>query len=203
MDGTEYLKQISAQQRPVKPAKPSIFQSKFFMIGAIGVGLLILIMIIGAFLGGGENDKDRTFALKLHLDGTEEMIKTYQPHIKSSFLRSSSSSLHSVLTDANAKLTTYVEEKYKYKEKSVEKKILEAAQADKEELNSSLFEAKINGNLDRIYAHKMAYEISLFMNEMADVVNKTKDAGLKSALTSSYESLETIYNNFNDFSESK
>lgn len=203
MDGTEYLKQISEQKKVGKPVKPSIFRSKFFMIGAIGVGLFIIIAIIGAILSGGENDKDRTFALKLHLDGTEEMIKTYQPSIKSSFLRSSSSSLHSVLTDANTKLTAYVEEKYEYKEKNVEKKILEAAEANKEALNSSLFEAKINGNLDRIYAHKMAYEISLFMNEMADIVNKAKDAGLKSMLTSSYKSLETVYSNFNDFSETR
>ena len=183
--------------------KPKFYQSKFFMIGAIGVGLIILVMIIGSFLGGGESDKSRTFALKLHLDGTEENINTFQPSIKSSFLRSISSSLHSILTDTNSQLTKYVEEKYEYKENKVDKKLLGEAQAMKDELNASLFEAKINGNLDRIYAHKMAYEISLFMSEVADVANKTKDNNLKSALTSSYGSLEKLYDNFNDFSESK
>ena len=70
-------------------------------------------------------------------------------------------------------------------------------------MESELFEAKINGILDRIYAHKMAYEVSMFLSEESDLMNLTKNEALKEALSSSYNSLENLYNSFNDFSETK
>ena len=202
MDGQAYLNKISGDTRPLKPAKKSLLQSKYFLFGIIAVGLFILIMIIGSLLGGNKStDKTKLYSLKLHLDATEELIEEYQPSVKSSALRSSSSSLNTILENANSKLTTYLEEKYDYKEKNVDKKILAEAETNKTELNDALFEAKINGNLDRIYAHKMAYEISLFMNEEATIINKTNVSEVKTLFTSSYESLEKLYDNFNDFSE--
>ena len=55
MEGQEYLNQISADNRPVKTSKMSgIFSSKFFWVGVIGIALLIIIIIIGAALGGNK-----------------------------------------------------------------------------------------------------------------------------------------------------
>ncbi|MBR2795735.1 hypothetical protein IKE13_01665 [Candidatus Saccharibacteria bacterium] len=204
MQGQEYLDQISAQVRPVKSTKPGIMGSKFFMIGMVGLIALVVIIIIGAILGGNKGgEKNLSYKLKLHLDNTASVISEYQPRVKSSDLRSHSASLYSVLSSTNRELTDYLTEKYNFKEKDINKDFVEEATLAMDGLEAELFEARINGNLDRIYAHKMTYEISLFMNEEAKLINSTSNASYKEILTRSYNSLSNLYDSFNSFSETK
>ena len=114
--------------------------------------------------------------------------------------------LQHVLTDKGIKfddkITDY-EELRKSIEKNVDKKIAEEATTMKDGLESELFEAKINGVLDRIYAHKMAYEISLITTREAQIMKSINNDTLDEILTTSYNSLSTLYEKFNDFSETK
>ena len=178
--------------------------SKFFMIGMVGLIALVVIIIIGAILGGNKGgEKNLSYKLKLHLDNTASVISEYQPRVKSSDLRSHSASLYSVLSSTNRELTDYLTEKYNFKEKDINKDFVEEATLAMDGLEAELFEARINGNLDRIYAHKMTYEISLFMNEEAKLINSTSNASYKEILTRSYNSLSNLYDSFNSFSETK
>lgn len=162
----------------------------------------MFFLILGAILGAGKTGvKEQCFSLKLRLDNTLEIISTYQTDVKSSDLRSSSASLYSILSNTSRDLTNYVTEKYNYKEKSVPKNLVETATLEKDGLGAELFEAKINGILDRIYAHKMAYEISWITTNEATIFNATNDEALKSLLTTSYDSLNNLYEKFSDFSE--
>lgn len=202
MDRQEYLNQISMKSRPAKKPRSGIFASKFFWIGVAGVATLILIMIIGGILGSARgNDKERLFALILHIDNTSEVIEKYQSSVKSSDLRSDSSSLAVVLSDTSKELTNYATEKYDFKKKDVSKSVAEEETLAKDGLMNELFEAKINGNLDRVYAHKMAYEISLIATRENQLLKSTGNETLKNALNKSYSSLDVLYNKFNDFSE--
>lgn len=208
MDGQQYLNQISAENRPAKKSSSKLFSSKFFWVGTIGVVAFIFIMIIGSLLGGNKGgEKNNGVRLALHAKNTAEIAKTYQPDIKSSKLRGYSSSLYGLLTELDKNVSEYLEEKYALKsgnlEKNVDKKIAEEATTMKDGLESELFEAKINGILDRTFAHKMAYEISLFMSEENSLMKSSKNETLKATITKSYDSLENLYNNFNDFSETK
>ena len=204
MEGQDYLNQISANNRPTKKQQKGILSSKFFLVGAIGLVALIIIIIIGALVNGNKGgEKNLSFALKLHLDNTSSVIEEYQPNVKSSSLRSSSASLDNVISDTNSKLTDFVTAKYEFKEKDVDKKLKDAAARNQEELSNELFEAKINGVLDRVYAHKMSYETSMLMTEEAKLINSSKDDALKSILSTSYDSLKNLYDNFNNFSETK
>ena len=204
MDKQDYLDKISASSKPRAAVKKGFWHSTLFKVIAGAVAALMVIVIIGSIISGSRpNIRNQASALKLHLDGTMEMISTYQSDVKSSRLRSSSASLYSVLSNANNDLTNFLVEKYKYKEKDVDKKILSDTAAKKEELNTELFSAKINGILDRIYAHKMAYEISIIAAEEATVIRVTNDEALKNSLTTSYDSLNNLYSQFNDFSETK
>ena len=161
-------------------------------------------MILGAIINGSKGDeKELNYKLKLHIDNTAKVIQNYQPLVKSSVLRSSSASLSSILSNTSRELNDYLVEKYNFKDKDVDKKIVEVATAKKDELETELFEAKINGILDRIYAHKMTYEISSIMSEEAKLINSSKNAGLKDLLTTSYQSLDNLYRNFSEFSETK
>ena len=161
-------------------------------------------MIIGSMLGGGgENAKTSAIKLLLHLDNTAEVISDYQSDIKSSDLRSSVATLHSLLTDASRRVTSYLENNYGYRSGSADKKLTEQADLDRENLESDLFNAKINGILDRIIAHKMEYEITIFQSEEQTLSKEANDGELKSALSSSMNSLETLYDKFNSFSGAK
>ena len=203
MEGQEYLNQISAMNRPEKKAKSNgILQSKFFLVGAIGVAIFVLLAIVGAVLGSGSGgEKNRSFALKLHLDNTAEVVQEYQASVKSSDLRSNSASLYSVITNTSRELTDYLTEKYDYKDSAVDKNLVEEATLARDGLESELFEAKINGVLDRIYAHKMAYEIALLTAEETKIINSTGNTSLKELLANSYDSLDNLYTKFDDFSE--
>ena len=153
-------------------------------------------------MGGGKtSDKEKLFALILHIDNTTEVIGEYQSNVKSSDLRSYSASLNGVLSNTSKDLTNYAAEKYNFKAKDVDKNIAEEETTSKDGLKSELFEAKINGVLDRIYAHKMAYEISLITTREAQLIRSAGNETLKQALTTSYNSLDNLYSKFNDFSE--
>ena len=203
MEGQDYLNQISAKARPVKKEKSGILHSKFFIVGAIGLIALTIIIILGAILGSNKGD-EKNLAIKLafHLEATAEAIETYQPNLKSSELRSNSASLKSVLLDTNKNLTDYLAAKYDFKENKY-KDLSEKADNAKEELETELFEAKINGYLDTAFAQKMAYEISIIINEETTVHRKTGNSTLQELLDKSYDSLGNLYDKFNDFSEAK
>lgn len=205
MEGQEYLNQISAAAKPKKQASDSRFSKSTLIIGGVvALVLLIAMIIFGAILGGNKDkEKNAGIALALHLKNTSEIIQDYQQYIKSSNLRSSSSSLMSITTDTNRNLINYLTEKYNYKEKDVDSDILEQATLEKDGLESELFEAKINGILDRIYAHKMAYEISSLMSEETRLMDLTKVEALDELLKTSFDSLNVLYENFNSFSETK
>lgn len=207
MDGQEYLNQISASNRPVKNQSKAgkIFSSIYFKLIAGALVVLIIIMIVGAALSGGKGGAEQQLTvIKLRMDRTMTVIQNYQSSVKSSNLRSSSASLYGVLSNTNTQITAYISEKYgAYKEKSVEKKLLNEADANRDELDSDLFNAKITGMLDRTYAHKMAYEIFWFAQKESSLADSTKDGALKEMLDTSVQSLENLYNNFNDFSETK
>lgn len=204
MQGQDYLNQISAENRPIKKTGKGIFSSKIFMASMIGLIALTIVIIIGLILGGNKGgEKNLSFALKLHLDNTATVISNYQSSVKSSDLRSHSASLYSIISNTSRKLTDYLTEKYDFKEKDVDKNLVEEATLSKDGLEADLFEAKINGNLDRIYAHKMAYEISLLMNEETKLINTTKNSDYKELLTKSYNSLDNLYDSFGNFSETK
>lgn len=209
MENQDYLDQISAKSKPVKASTGTpkfdiggILRSKYFLISAIGIVALILILIIGAALGGNKKDPNTDIVkLKYHLSSTTGIIEQYQPRVKSTILRSHSASLKSILSSTSSDVDMYLATIVHYEPSKEDETIVAEANAAKDELNNELFEAKINGILDRVYAHKMAYEISLFINEESSIETTTKDEALKAILAPSRTSLENLYNNFKDFSE--
>ena len=200
MDGQDYLNQISAQARPEKKSKLNFMNSPIFKVSIGGIIALILIVIIGSILTSSSGGiKSRSISLKYHIDNTLNIISTYQPDIKSSDLRSSSASLYSVLSNTSRELTDYLIGNFNYADGSETYQTdFENASMNSAILESDLFNAKINGILDKVYASKMAYEISSIMSEENTIYDSTDDAYFQSILSASYQSLETLYPNFNN-----
>ncbi|MDO4526866.1 MAG: hypothetical protein Q4B87_02120 [Candidatus Saccharibacteria bacterium] len=207
MDGQDYLNQITESSKPkkVKESKgfSSILSSKYFKWGAIFVVVLLVIMIFGSILSSKPSLESKFTALKLQLDRTVSTIDTYQPMVKSSDLRSLSASLKSVLSSTSTQLGAHLAANYAFDEKNISENLILEADTNAEALNNDLFEAKINGRLDRTYAHKMATEIYTIMSKEAGIINSSSDDTLKSILKTSYDSLNNLYPSFNDYSETK
>ncbi len=188
--------------RPAKKSKIDLFKNKFVLVGIICVAGVILMAIVGAVLGGGKSGlKEQSISLKIRLDSTSEIISNYQGLVKSSYLRSNSTSLSGILSNTNRDLSNYITEKYKSSD--AEKKVQEDEDTHKANLDAELFEARINGILDRIYAHKIAYEVSLIMSMESKLYDATSDDALKEILNTSYDSLTVIYEKFENYSEAK
>ncbi|MBR3052456.1 hypothetical protein IKG60_02450 [Candidatus Saccharibacteria bacterium] len=211
MNSQDYLNQISAASQPVSGSHSSgnsklnnILHSKFFLIGFIGLAIFILILVIGQVLGGTKvNLRTELVQLKFHIGNTSSLISTYQPNLKSSELRSYSASLQSILSVTDSNLTSYLTEEYNYKESEEDEGLSLELATERDALENELFEAKINGVLDRTYARKMTYEISIFMSEESKIYNSARDESLRAIIDQSYSSLENLYDNFNNFSEAK
>ena len=206
MDSQDYLDQISRSARPVKASKGGIgdfLSSKWFKWGLVAVVLLIAMAIFGALMGNKVTPEEQCTDLKLHIDGTVEAIDEYQQYVKSSLLRSLSASLKGVFTNTSSQLSSYMTNAFGWEDKNVKEAVREKANLARDELMNELFEAKINGLLDRVYAHKMTLEIYSVMNDEAGISNGSSDAELQSLLKNSYDSLNNLYTQFNDFSETK
>lgn len=206
MDSQDYLDQISRSARPVKPKMGGIggiLSSKWFKWGLLALVLLIVIVIFGSMLGSGTTLEERCTDFKLHIDRTSQVISQYQPLVKSSGLRSLSGSLQSVLLNTSSQLNNYMVTTYGYDEGKVKEAVVLEADTARDELLNELFSAKINGLLDRTYAHKMTNEIYLIMSDETGIIKDSSDANLKSIMETSYNSLNNLYTQFNDFSETK
>ena len=207
MDKQEYLNQISASVRPAKPQKTGlsgILSSTIFKVAMAGGLGVILLAIIGSLLGGGKSSvKEELQELDLYVGSTMSAISDYQPNLKSSALRSYSASLYSVLSNTSRDVNNYLVGAYGEREAAPSKTMTEDEKLHLDGLESELFSAKINGILDRIYAHKMAYEISMIMSREGSVYERVSDASLKTAIETSYNSLNNLYSEFDGFSETK
>ena len=100
-------------------------------------------------------------------------------------------------------MVSHLTDNYGYRSGSAGSALVSQANTEKDELESDLFNAKISGTLDRIFAHKMAYEITLIYSEEQAIYNIASNATLKRTLESSMNSLDNLYVNFNEFSETK
>ena len=204
MDGQDYLNQISESAKPKKASRSGILSPRNLKIGGIVAGVIIIIIVIASIFSGMNKKpslKTNIISMRMYMDSTNSAIGSYQKKVKSSKLRSYSASLSSVLSNTSGNITTYLKSKYDFKDSQITKKMKSNEATHLNELESELFNAKINGILDRIYAHKMAYEISIITAKEHAIIEKVKDTDFKETLTTSYNSLANLYTQFNDFSE--
>lgn len=199
MDNQTYLDQIAASTRPQKSSTmQSIFKNNIVKIVAGVIGAFILIILVGSILGGIRDGKrQEVIDFKARLDGITESINTYQGSVKSSSLRSQSASLYAIVHTTSTATNDYMTAQ------GIKGKQSEDEDKAKEERNNDLQEAKINGLLDRAYARKFAYEISVLMATESKLIKEAKTNEFKTALESSYNSLSVLKDSFTSFSASK
>ena len=182
--------------------------SKIFLISVGAIILFILLAVVGGALSGSQSSpKQKIYAFTIHADNTTSVLEGYRNKVKSSRLRSYYTTFSSLLVNVKGQLENYLASKKSDKKDDIKKilgeKKLQQLSLEKDALNNELFEAKINGNLDNVYGNKLSYEVATMMNEESDIAKSSSDESLKGIMADSYTSLENLYNQMNDFSESK
>lgn len=200
MDNQAYLDQISPVEKKTI-LSGDLFKSKVMKLIIGGVVAVIAIIIFGTIINSGESEETKCIKLQLHAQNLSQIVKDFQPSIKSSSLRSNSTSLDSILTNIEVTNENYLKEKFDFKKSKINKNLDEKEQNLYAELNNDLFTAKINGLLDRTYARKMAYESALLNSYIEAIYTKTKNEEYKSSLGSFAKSLEVLAETFDSFSE--
>ena len=197
-----YLDKIAESNRPAKATTgPFPFPPKVMIGLGIAVGVIFLIIIVASIFGGGDKDSEQSLVQKLNLRSTNlsRTIETYNRNVKSSKLRSMGSSLRTVLNETASRTTTILTEDFNSKKS--DKGAEESEKTYIEEVNTALENAKLNGLLDRDFVREMTYQIGLILSMESDILGKTKKDNLKEFLNSSYSNLESLYNDFSEYSD--
>lgn len=208
MNNKEYLEQISTQTRQAKkPATKSFFGLDIspkllaFIIG--GVVAAILIIIIGSIAGSGSNNSERDLTDRIYqrANNLSTVISDFSKRIKSSELRSMSTSLNAVLTETTYSLTTILENDFgsDNADKPAKEEIATEEEKRMEILSNDLETGRLKGQLDRVYASDFAYEIAMLLSLESEASAKTDKDSLRSALKTSSDNLEKLYEQFNSF----
>ncbi|MBQ2660415.1 hypothetical protein IJF86_03315 [Candidatus Saccharibacteria bacterium] len=195
MDNISYLNQISASAQPKK--SDSLFGDKKLHIFFISAAAIFIACILFAIINSIVNrETDYLPRLNLRAQNLSSVIKTYNPHVKSSSLRAAGASLSSIIDNITTALPAYID---------TEKELPESITSEESDILSgittSLAEAKINGLLDRAYARELSYGVSLLISLETEALNHAKNDSAKTFLSSSMDSLNNILPAFSNFSE--
>lgn len=202
MDNQAYLDQISPVEKKTI-LSGDLFKSKVMKLIIGGVVAVIAIIIFGTIINSGESEETKCIKLQLHTQNLSTIVKDFQPSLKSSKLRSNSTSLDAILKNISVTNEKYLKEKYDFKKSSISEKLEEQEQNLYAELNNDLFTAQINGYLDRTYARKMSYESALLRSYIENISVKNKTEEYKAELESFIKSLDLLEETFDSFSETK
>ncbi len=112
-----------------------------------------------------------------------------------------STSLNAVLTETTYSLTTILENDFgsDNADKPAKEEIATEEEKRMEILSNDLETGRLKGQLDRVYASDFAYEIAMLLSLESEASAKTDKDSLRSALKTSSDNLEKLYEQFNSF----
>jgi len=191
-NGIDYLNQIA----PQAPKKSDFFRQKPIMIGAIAVGIIVLISLIAIISSVATSSIGQTERLAARLQSTKNTVKSADSNIKSTKLRAMNSALGIYLTNTIRNATPILASNNIQIDK-LDKKVTDAE--SNEETLAILEDARLNAIYDRIYASEMAHQLDNTLILMRQINNSTNDSDLKTFLDDAYKSLEPTQKEFADF----
>lgn len=207
MNNKEYLEKIAKDTRTTK-----MQQKKFLGLNLspntikllIGGAILVFVIMIFGMIFSGDGNKERDYVDKVYLRASNLISETgnYTKLVKSSQLRSMGNSLIAILTETQYAIGTSLKEDFGAK--SLEKPNKETTKTDEDAVMVKYLETlengRLNGILDRVYTREVAYQIGMLISAEQDAYTRTKKDNLRTALEKSMTNLDTLYNQFNEFS---
>lgn len=202
MNDLEYLNQISAEAN--KSSKTGFLDKKMKIVLGV-LGGVILLAIILMSLGGGSSTPKATVSSELSrlYTRSSELNKTianYNQSIGHSALRSYGTQLSTLLTEITTNTSSYLSKNLGIESKNLT--ITASDAANIETLKTDLEKARLNGILDRTYAHEMDYQIDYLLIIEESIRKKTSETYLSTFIESSINSLDLLKESFHNYSES-
>ena len=194
MDNLAYLHQISedSKTKATRGATPPLFSplmKKFLIAAAI---LFVGIIITGVILSSTRTTPITFDQLNLRATNLSSSISTYQPRVKSTVLRASSTSLRTILTNVTTSIAPLVS-------KTADPSIAAIETEIQTNLNSTLEHAKLTGTLDRVYSTQMSYEVKRLMTLLSSLAAASTSAEITAFLTETYDSLDILLPTFTEY----
>ena len=202
MNDLDYLNQISTNVN--QPAKTGFFDKRMKIILGVLGGVILLFIIIAMLSGNSSNSQPTTTSelSRLYLRASElsKTITNYNSSVSHSTLRSNGAQLSTLLTEITTTTSTYLSNNL-----GIEANKLTLSGTDAtiiQKLNDDLNKARLNGLLDRTYAHEMDYQIDYLLIIEESIGKKTSESILSAFIDSSTKSLTLLKEAFHNYSES-
>lgn len=177
-----------------------ILSKKVLIPTGIVMGLIIIVMIFAGIFGSKKSPMEYIFQLNTRADNLSRTVQDYNKYLSSPSLISSAAALSSNLTAITSSLANVTQsDEYKDLDKSTSENIATTETEIINTLNSTLENARLNANLDRVYAQQMATQIFDLISIETSAKDTTEDSTLKSSLEKSISNLNALYNNFSNF----
>ena len=202
MNDLEYLNQISTKAN--QSSKTGFFDKKMKIVLGV-LGGVILLAIILMSIGGNSSTPEATVSSELTRLYTRasELSKTitkYNSSISHSALRSNGAQLSTLLTEITTSTSSYLTNNLGTDPKKLA--LTESDAANISRLDDDLKKARLNGLLDRTYAHEMDYQIDYLLIIEESIHKKNSDSYLNAFIESSSSSLTLLKESFHNYSES-
>lgn len=188
----DYLNQIA----PKPQKRLGYFSKKPIVVGAIALGVIILIFVIVLISSGISNSIGSTERLAARLVSTKTTVDSATVNIKSTKLRALNSSLGIYLTNTIRDATPILAKK-NIKIEKLDKNVALAESNAK--MLETLEDARLNAIYDRIYASEMANQLDTILILMREIYKSSNGEELKSFLDNAYKTLEPTQKEFADF----
>ena len=203
MNNVDYLNQISSNSKPQAPTNDSLLDNKIFRIVAISAAALtIVFLLLSIFRNIGNQSRSRLEQLYLRTDSLTSATTEYNSSLKSPELRSAAVSFAATLKSLSANLADiYKDNNISNKNSSTKNTNLETENS--ESMTTTLESGRLNGILDRTYAHEMSYQISTFITIIENAKNITKDSDVIETLNNAQASLRQLHSVFDNFSDAQ
>lgn len=198
MNNLEYLNEIAKSNRPVKVKSRGLSTSLIIKLVVIGIIIFAILAAVGSIASNNATkSSDLTNRLFSRTAAVNTVIKNYSRSLKSSQLRSITTSLSSTLTAGTNNLTNYYAATGM--DSTLNPELVEEENAIITEFDLTLTNAMLNGILDRIYVSQVQLQVSLLISLISENAQRTKSEALLSVLEPYYNNLYVIYNELESY----
>jgi hypothetical protein len=188
----DYLDQIAPP-----PPKSAFFSGSFgrilIILGTIFVFAVGIIVVIGNQKGTAPTE-----AMAEKLENMQLVAKDTQKDLKSGKLIATNSNYQIWLTNADRDAYDMLA-KSGVKKNSISKTTITKAKSDATALTSKFTDARLNAQLDQVYASEMAYQSQTIINSLNDINKHGPVRQIRDWAKSASTNLVPIQKSFNDF----
>lgn len=202
MNGKEYLDQIAVKGK-VKSGGV-IFTPILIKLIAAGLIALIAIITVGIVISNSNAKVTQTYErvyLRIHnlsKNDYNNPLNKYNSKIRNSDLRSYAETFLSVMTTTDSSLGGVISA-VGVKTDKISKEVSTAESANISNLTNLLLDAAYAGNIDRVYATNVTYQISTLLQYETEALKKSNNQSFTNVISQSKNDLAQLLTQFQNW----